>query len=87
MAQHNFGITFALTLAVHLMPRCPTLLLSLIHDDTTLADRTFFPSTPSSPPPAAPDPHITPLPYAIAQLADIIGSQLRLSFAPHTKPS
>ena len=83
MAQHNFGITFALTLAVHLTPRCPTLLLSLIHDDTTLADRTFLPSTPSSPPPAAPDPHLTPLPYAIAQLADVIGSQLRLSIAPH----
>ena len=65
------------------MPRCPTLLLSLIHDDTTLADRTFLPSTPSNPPPAEPDPHITPLPYAIVQLADIIGSQLRLSIAPH----
>ena len=83
MAQHNFGITFALTLAIHLTPRCPTLLLSLIHDDTTLADRTFLPSDTSDQPPAAPDPHLTPLPYAIAQLADVISSQLRLSIAPH----
>ena len=83
MAQHNFGITFALTLAIHLMPRCPTLLLSLIHDDTTLADRAFIPSTPTCSPPAAPDPHATPLPYAVAQFVEVIGSQLRLSVAAH----
>ena len=83
LAQHSFGITFALVLAIHLLPRCPTLLLSLIHDDTTLADRPFVPATAGDAPPPQVDPAITPLPYAITLFADVIRKHLRLSIATH----
>ena len=83
LAQHNFGITLALVLAIHLVPRCPTLLLSLIHDDTTLADRPFVPAAAGDAPPAQIDPVVTPLPYAITLFADVLRSHLRLSIAAH----
>ena len=83
LAAHGFGFTFAYYLCLHLSPRVPTLLLTLVHDDTTLADRPFLPAAPADAAPSDVDASLTPLPYAIRLFAEIILTHLRLRIAAH----
>ena len=84
MASHSFGFTFAYFLRLLLTPRIPTLVLSLVHDDTTFADRPFLPMNDDAD--AAPpvvDAKLIPLPYAIRLFTEIIRDHLRLRTASH----
>ena len=91
LAAHAFGYTLGVLLQKFLLPSIPDIVITLVHDDTTLAGYPLNPHTPIPPHNTIAHPfdhknltaEHTPLPFAILLFTQILKKYMRCDVAGH----
>lgn len=83
LASHAFGVTLGILIWNHLLPSVPSLIYTLIHDDTTFADLPLIIHLLAPSLPLSISAEYTPLPFAIHLYRLILAKHMLCELAGH----